>query len=344
MPSSRPSDDTLVYRAVHRRIGALMESGELRPGHMLSVVQIGRAFGVSRSSVREALELLEQEGAVTQLARRGYVVTGGRRSRIAAADLAPYAFAPMSISTENAWKHVYKEAEREIATRMLFRSVRVTEQRLSSHFGVSRTVVREALAHLAANGLIGKDPRGRWIAERVTPATLRNLYELRWLLEPAALLDSAPKVPTETIDEVWRRLETTIARFPRVDSADLDRLETDLHGTLLEQCANKPLLRVLDQARPLIITTRYLFNDLTRISIAGARQSAVEHLRVVERLRAGDHGGACAALVDHLHRSLDKWTSRLGDISLVAEPPMPGFLVPAGAPDDDEPSARDDDR
>lgn len=323
------ADVALIYRTIHSRISAMLSSGQLRPGHMLSVMQIGRAFGVSRSGVRQALELLEHEGAVTQVARKGYIVTGGRRDRIYPADLAPYVFEPMAISMEPSWKRIYKEVEREIATQMLFRSVRVTEERLSRHFAVSRTVVREALSQLAANGLIIKDRRGHWIAEKVTPATLRNLYELRCLLEPAALLDSAPKVPKGKVDEVWRRLKTTIARFPRASSVDLDHLEQDLHGSLVEHCANKPLLRVLDQTRLLIIATRYIFDDYLSISMAISKQSALEHLRVVECLRAGDYAGAAKALSDHLRKSLDHWIRRLENISLVAEPPMPDFLLPA---------------
>ena len=323
------ADAALIYRTVHAQISEMVRQRRLQPGHMLSVAQMGRAFAVSRSSVRQALDLLAEEGVVTPVARRGYVVTGGRRGRIDPARLEPVELPPMTISAEPAWKRIYKDAEREIATRMLFRSVRVSEERLSRHFDVSRTVVREALAQLSANGLVTKDRQGHWVAEKVTAETLHNLYQLRCLLEPTALLDSAPKLPKATIDEVWRRLKSTIARFPRVGSADLDRLEQDLHSTLVEHCANKPLLRVLEQTRLLIIATRYLFDNYLAISTEISKQSALEHLRVVECLRTGDHQGAAAALNEHLCKSLGHWTRRLEHLSQVVEPPMPAFLVPA---------------
>ncbi len=326
---SDPAEAALLYRTVHARIREMVKEGRLQPGHMLAVAQIGRAFDVSRSSVRQALDLLAKEGVVSLVARKGYVVTGGRRGRIDPAHLEPVEVPPMPISAEPAWKRIYKDAEHEIATRMLFRSVRVSEERLARHFDVSRTVVREALAQLAANGLISKDRQGHWVAEKVTAATLRNLYQLRCLLEPTALLDSAPKLPKAKIDEVWRRLKSTIARFPHVGSAELDQLEQDLHNNLVEHCANKPLLRVLDQTRLLIIATRYLFDDYLAISTEISKQSALEHLRVVECLRAGDHEGAASALNEHLCKSLGHWTRRLDNLSLVVEPPMPAFLVSA---------------
>lgn len=328
---SETAPDALIYRTVYTRISAMLASGQLRPGHMLSVLQIGRAFGVSRSGVRQALELLEQEGAVSEVPRKGYIVTGGRRGRINPAAMTPYVFEPMPIEMDPSWKRIYKEAEREIAMRMLFRSVRVTEERLSRHFAVSRTVVREALQQLAANGLITKDRGGRWIAEKVTAATLHNLYELRWLVEPSALLDSAPKVPKDTVDEVWRRLKKTIAHLQQASSADLDQIEQDLHVTLIEHCSNKPLLRVLEQTRLLIIATRHIFHGFPGISKAYSKQSALEHLRVVECVRAGDYAGAAQALGDHLHKSLDHWVRRLENINLIVEPPMPDFLLPLDA-------------
>jgi DNA-binding GntR family transcriptional regulator len=229
------------------------------------------------------------------------------------------------------WKRVYADLERQVASQALFRSVRVSENRLSSHFAVSRTVVREALAQLAANGLLAKDRQGHWSADKVTPATLHSMYELRWLLEPAALLDSAPKLPKSSVDAVWRRLKTTIRRFPQVGSADLDQLEHDLHDSLLQRCGNKPLLRMLDQTRLLIIGTRYIFDDYLNISTDTSLRSALEHLRVIECVRAGNFAEASSALSDHLHNSLEHWIRRLENISQIAQPPMPDFLLPFDA-------------
>lgn len=49
--------------------------GELRPGQRVVQEEIADALGVSVAPVREALRVLEQEGQVTYLPRRGYFVT-----------------------------------------------------------------------------------------------------------------------------------------------------------------------------------------------------------------------------------------------------------------------------
>jgi DNA-binding GntR family transcriptional regulator len=50
-------------------------SGALRPGQRVAQEDMAEALGVSVAPVREALRVLEQEGQVTYLPRRGYFVT-----------------------------------------------------------------------------------------------------------------------------------------------------------------------------------------------------------------------------------------------------------------------------
>ena len=50
-------------------------AGELRPGERVGQEDVAERLGVSIAPVREALRILEQEGQVTYLPRRGYFVT-----------------------------------------------------------------------------------------------------------------------------------------------------------------------------------------------------------------------------------------------------------------------------
>jgi len=61
-----------VYHALRREILTLA----LAPGQVLVEGAVARRFGVSKTPVREALALLQQDGLVESLPRRGYLVTG----------------------------------------------------------------------------------------------------------------------------------------------------------------------------------------------------------------------------------------------------------------------------
>ena len=56
------------------RIREMILQGELPPGNRVREVELAAKLGVSRTPVREALPILAQEGVLTQLNTRGFVV------------------------------------------------------------------------------------------------------------------------------------------------------------------------------------------------------------------------------------------------------------------------------
>src|SRR4029077_2652017 len=63
---------------------------------------------------------------------------------------------------------------------------RIKQEKVAAELGVSRTPVREALHLLEREGLVRLVPRRGAVVPGVTAADVRELYELRELLEPAA--------------------------------------------------------------------------------------------------------------------------------------------------------------
>lgn len=60
--------------AVVQRLRALIVSGEFRPGERLVEERLSEMFGVSRPPLREALRILQRDGLVQSLPRRGFIV------------------------------------------------------------------------------------------------------------------------------------------------------------------------------------------------------------------------------------------------------------------------------
>lgn len=66
--------DTALSRAVSWLRHAII-SGDLRPGQQVKQEKVARVTGLSIAPVREALRVLEQEGQLDYIPRRGYFVT-----------------------------------------------------------------------------------------------------------------------------------------------------------------------------------------------------------------------------------------------------------------------------
>jgi len=66
------------------RIREMILHGELVPGERVREVELANKLGVSRTPVRESLPILAQEGVLTQLDTRGFVIVEGSGSKVIA--------------------------------------------------------------------------------------------------------------------------------------------------------------------------------------------------------------------------------------------------------------------
>lgn len=210
---------------------------------------------------------------------------------------------------------------------MLFVSVRIVEERLAAHFGVSRTVSRDVLARMQSVGLVTKDTLGRWVAHRVTPDQTHYLYELRWLLEPQALRQAAPYMPLHDLELAREAALNALDGFPR-EGFDMDVIETDLHVKLLSHCPNGEILQALARTRMLFAPTRYLFDPVLQIPLALIEEALREHLAIYDFLLAKKPAKAAAALHDHLKTADTRWLRRFESTANATLPEMPPYLTP----------------
>ena len=72
---ARSSPDVTSKSRIYRQIRRSIISGEHRPGERLDLDALTRAHGTSVTPVRDALQMLSQEGLVTIRPRSGYYVT-----------------------------------------------------------------------------------------------------------------------------------------------------------------------------------------------------------------------------------------------------------------------------
>jgi DNA-binding GntR family transcriptional regulator len=81
---------------------------------------------------------------------------------------------------------------------------RLRAEALAQRFGTSRTPIREALLQLEAQGLVEVEPNRGAVVKAFDAADLRDLYEVRALLEPAAAARAATRITDTQITELER--------------------------------------------------------------------------------------------------------------------------------------------
>jgi DNA-binding GntR family transcriptional regulator len=310
-----------LYQRAFDILARQIREGEIMPGASLHESGIASMFGISRAPARRALAELLREGLVSKAEGRGYRVLAANGPAILRSS-GDRAGEPLRLSSAASWERIYNDVEDEIIARISFAGWRVNEAELARHYGVSRTVARDVLARLQQRGLVRKDESARWYAPALTAKHVGELYELRWLLEPVALVKAASSLPKSLVARMRSRVETAIANAHLIGGDTLDALEQDLHVTLLGYCGNGPLMQALTLPQSLLIAHRFLYRWTPRLF--DTEPFLPEHLDILGKLEAGHVDEAARALEHHLKVSSGRAVARVGAIvQSFAPDPLP---------------------
>jgi DNA-binding GntR family transcriptional regulator len=173
---------------------------------------------------------------------------------------------------------------------------RLVERELWQSLGVSRTVLREALQHLQAEGLITIVPHKGPVVATISAEEARELYEVRGALEALAGAGFARNATDEQVVRLRAALE--FLRTPQA-SATTEALlaaKNAFYAILLEGCGNRVVGQMLTQLNNRVTLLRRL-----SLGKAGRLPETLAELEdIVQAIEARDAkraGRLCAAHV-----------------------------------------------
>lgn len=200
-----------------------------------------------------------------------------------------------------------------------------TEKELEAEFGVSRTVIREAVAVLKADGLV-EPRRGAGIFVRDPEGTRRNslpsfvpadvhealdLLELRMAVE----IEAAGLAATRRTLSQDARIRDCLSRFERAIEAGESAVENDAAFHLaIAQGTNNSLFTSFLEALGSNAIPRSTLSDADRarlIDQSYLERVNKEHRAIVEAISAGDADAARIAMREHLSGSITRYRKSL---------------------------------
>ncbi|MCM2972205.1 MULTISPECIES: FadR/GntR family transcriptional regulator [Larsenimonas] len=200
-----------------------------------------------------------------------------------------------------------------------------TESKLCDLFGVSRTAVREAIAHLRSMGLIETrrgvgtrvlrtEPERVWPAQDISATTVEDILfvlELRVTVEPRA----AELAASRHTDEDARALQAAHDAFVGAcHHKTLGRGEDyAFHHAIIQATHNPCFLAFYDPLHKGAIPRAQLLNaELdTEAAHTYLEHVAVEHKRILDAILARDPEGAFQAMEQHLLRATQTYRTYL---------------------------------
>jgi DNA-binding GntR family transcriptional regulator len=174
------------------------------------------------------------------------------------------------------------------------------EQSLADLFGVSRTLVREALSRLSARGMVEVSARRGWTVVAPSMEEARDAFGARLAIETGLVQSLPGPLPAAQV----RRLKGHVARERAAiragEPGQRSYLLGEFHVCLAECAGNGLLADILKDltARTTLIATLYQ-------STHDAARSCADHAEIVAALADGDLPAATALLRRHIQDVAD---------------------------------------
>ncbi|MEY2683061.1 MAG: putative HTH-type transcriptional regulator YdfH [Pseudomonadota bacterium] len=190
---------------------------------------------------------------------------------------------------------IVESLTRAIVEHRLHPGTKLAEQKLADHFGVSRTLVRQALFQLSQNRLIRLEPaRGAFVA---TPSVqeAKQVFAVRRMLELEMTRAFVAQVTPAKIKALRAHVAEEKKALGSDDVAGRNELLGDFHVRMAELMGNQVLADMLSDliSRCALVTLMYQ-------SSRAAEHSSDEHVEIVQALADRNEALAVRLMDEHL--------------------------------------------
>lgn len=215
---------------------------------------------------------------------------------------------------------LYEQLAQQIKDRIVNDKLKVgdrlpNEYELAEQYGVSRTVVREAMKTLAKEGLVQVRPgRGTFVISGLHQAvkdsinTLllldksddwHELIEVRELLEPGIAYLAAERAEAKDIETLQKAVVTMDSAMR--DSEAYISADNTFHQALARATGNEILMTLVEPIVGLLTVQRKRIFDVKE----GPQRGQSHHKRILEAVRSHDPEKARLASIEHLNMVRD---------------------------------------
>lgn len=205
----------------------------------------------------------------------------------------------------------------EIILCQLVPGAHFSEAELSLKFGLARAATRAALMRLAETGLVQPVPRHGFIVTPITMASVRDLFELRLIIEPQAAALAIGKIDTVLLRAINHAPQDALS--PEQQRSFV-RSNREFHRLIAVATGNRRIVDLLDA----------LSDELERLVHLGLygtggtqvdRQDADrQHEALIAAFEAHDKDGAMQAAQIHIEHSrrlmMDRLLNGVGGVAL----------------------------
>jgi len=197
---------------------------------------------------------------------------------------------------------IYTEIRRSIIMGHRKPGERLDLETLSKRYGTSVTPVRDALQMLSQEGLVTIKPRSGYFVTHITLKQLRDMLELREILEVASIERAVVRITEEQLEQ----LEHVHAGYSGDDDESYDRYMDEnrhFHYLIAQASGNQELAEMLGH----LLDRLASFMVLCR----AGRTLESRHVLLIKALRTRDVAAARQAMLNEINQTRETILERV---------------------------------
>lgn len=176
---------------------------------------------------------------------------------------------------------VYRVLKESIIKGFLEPGTKLLENKIAEEMHVSRTPVREAMQKLVAEGFVKTIPNQTMIVTEVSLEDVKEVLQIRGILEGLAARIAAKKINRQEIDELENIISQMSLHVTKENLSSYCKVDDEFHNLILNICGNKWIIQIRDNLGSFIYRFR-----IKSLSVPGRlKHSLEEHQAIMESLK-----------------------------------------------------------
>lgn len=184
---------------------------------------------------------------------------------------------------------------------------RLLEKDQAEKFNVSRSTIREAFTILENQGLIVNKARKGTYVVHFTEQDLKELIELRILIEKNAVVKALPLLTETEFTALSNILDAMKNQIESADWYELFNLDLEFHNTIVRACGNTRIIKIFELNQ--IEMRTYL--GYLKESYSNPIDLYREHLNLFRALQTKNLAKVTQAIEDHIMYAEEKLLDNL---------------------------------
>ena len=195
---------------------------------------------------------------------------------------------------------VYDAIEQNILNGVYASGEIISESKLSEELGVSRTPVREAMARLENERLIGITPSGT-VVLGITDRDVRDMFEVKLHLEPIVSVMASQNISQEALAKLKDIIDQQEFYASKHNTERIRNLDTEFHDLIYSECGSPVFQSILSPIHHKLLKYRKASMEKSDRSY----HSVEEHMAIYEALKAKDRMQVEMLMLEHIRHAYE---------------------------------------